>query len=81
MRAFSSASSILLTTTIVSLKAMRKNPGQLKLPKADRDGEELAVAFLAFFFVVGPLAPLGVEVRATPPIERMEQLLDEVRAQ
>ena len=27
------------------------------------DGEELAVAFLAFFFVVGPLAPLAVEVR------------------
>ena len=29
------------------------------------DGEELAVAFLAFFFVVGPLAPLAVEVRAS----------------
>ena len=27
------------------------------------DGEELGVAFLAFFFVVGPLAPLAVEVR------------------
>ena len=29
------------------------------------DGEELAVAFLALFFVVGPLAPLAVEVRAS----------------
>ena len=31
------------------------------------DGEELGVAFLAFFFVVGPLSPLAVEVRTRHP--------------
>ena len=56
----------------LTTQVARKAAGKLEVRPGTHltDGEELAVACLAFFFVIGPLTPLAIEVRNKLPSRR-----------